>query len=203
MAKVKVYDGETLVKELDINIDLNEIQARLEAQPYSLNLDVNGHPFVLEVLIHPSMVKTVESLFAKARKKNEDEGEEEQEEQDERFKRLMAILDEAIEEMETSEDEEEEEEEEETQKEMKEAIKELTKAVKSLRDRIEELKAGKEEQVAKESRRTPVVIKSWAPYERVQKFEQAPSEMKKETAHETEGLSEFQKELLKRLNLPL
>ena len=197
MATIKVFEGETVVKEIATDLSVDEVQARLEAQPYSFNVEVDGQPYTIEVLVHPSMRGMMDTIFAKARRKKAEEDEEVEQdvaegadEEDERVRRLLEIL------------EEEEPEEEEEEKAMK-AIKELTKAVKELRSaisRLEKQREIKDDEVKKE-RRVPVVIKSWAPYERVQKFEEEKEMQRPEPIENAGEVSDFQRELLKRLSL--
>jgi hypothetical protein len=190
MATIKVYDGETLVKEIQTDLNVDDIVARMEVQPHEINLSVDGQPVVLEVLVHPTMKETIDAVLAKARKKADDEGDED----DERFKRLLALLEEA--------DEGDEEEEEKTAR----TLNELVKAVKELRETVAKLQAGepKTEEVKKERAKQPIILKSYAPYERAQKFEQpkdAELEKAQPSATDPEALSDFQKELLKRLRI--
>jgi len=202
MATIKVFEGETVVKEIATDLSVDEVQARLEAQPYSFNVEVDGQPYTIEVLVHPSMRGMMDTIFAKARRKKAEEDEEVEQdvaegadEEDERVRRLLEILEE-------EEPEEEEPEEEEEEKTMK-AIKELTKAVKELRSaisRLEKQREIKDDEVKKE-RRVPVVIKSWAPYERVQKFEEEKEMQRPEPIENAGEVSDFQRELLKRLSL--
>lgn len=208
MATIKVFEGETVVKEIATDLSVDEVQARLEAQPYSFNVEVDGQPYTIEVLVHPSMRGMMDTIFAKARRKKAEEDEEVEQdvaegadEEDERVRRLLEIL----EEEEPEEEEPEEEEEEETEEEEKtmKAIKELTKAVKELRSaisRLEKQREIKDDEVKKE-RRVPVVIKSWAPYERVQKFEEGKEMQRPEPIENAGEVSDFQRELLKRLSL--
>ena len=163
--------------------------------------------------MHPTMKDTIDSVLAKARKKAEEvkdedaEGvgdEHEGDEEDERFKRLLALLEEAEseDEGEESEESEESEEEEKTSR----TLNELVKAVRELREAVAKLQASepKTEDVKKERAKQPVILKSWAPYERAQKFEQ-PKETELEKAQpsavDPAALSDFQKELLKRLRI--
>jgi flagellar biosynthesis GTPase FlhF len=203
MTTIKVFDGETVVKELHTDLNAEDIAARLEAQPYTIDLEVGGQPVALEVLVHPTMMDTIDGVLAKARKKaeevkDEDAGDDEGDEEDERFKRLLALLEEA-------ESEEEGEEEEEEEK-VSRTLNELVKAVKELRETVAKLQAGepKTAEVKKERAKQPIILKSWAPYERAQKFDQ-PKETELEKAQpsaiDTEALSDFQKELLKRLRV--
>jgi predicted transcriptional regulator len=205
MATIKVFDGETVVKELHTDLNVDDIAARLEAQPHEIALSVDGQPVVLEVLVHPTMKDTIDSVLAKARKKSEDVkddegvdvGVDEGDEEDERFKRLLALLEEA-----ESEEDEESEEEEKTSR----TLNELVKAVKELREAVAKLQASepKTDEVKKERAKQPVILKSWAPYERAQKFEQ-PKETELEKGQPTgidpQAISDFQKELLKRLRV--
>jgi flagellar biosynthesis GTPase FlhF len=202
MATIKVFDGETVVKELHTDLNVDDIAARLEAQPHEIALSVDGQPVVLEVLVHPTMKDTIDSVLAKARKKAEDvkdEDVDEGDEEDERFKRLLALLEEA----ESDEDEEEESKEEEK---ASHTLNELVKAVKELREAVAKLQASepKTEEVKKERAKQPVILKSWAPYERAQKFEQ-PKETELEKGQPTgidpQAISDFQKELMKRLRV--
>jgi DNA repair ATPase RecN len=199
MATIKVYDGETLVKEIQTDLNVDDIVARMEVQPHEINLSVDGQPVVLEVLVHPTMKGTIDAVLAKARKKADDEvkDEDEGDEDDERFKRLLALLEEADE-----GDEEGDEEEEKTAQ----TINELVKAVRELRETVAKLQAGepKTEEVKKERAKQPIILKSYAPYERAQKFEQpkdAELEKAQPSATDPEALSAFQKELLKRLRI--
>lgn len=199
MATIKIFDGETLVKEIQTDLNVDDIVARMEVQPHEINLSVDGQPVVLEVLVHPTMKDTIDSVLAKARKKaDEVKDEDEGDEDDERFKRLLALLEEA------DEDEEEGEEEEEEEKASR-TLNELVKAVKELRGAVAKLQAGepKTEEVKKERAKQPIILKSYAPYERVQKFEQPKEELEKAqpSAANPEALSDFQKELLKRLRI--
>jgi vacuolar-type H+-ATPase subunit I/STV1 len=205
MATIKVFDGETVVKELHTDLNVDDIAARLEAQPHEIALSVDGQPVVLEVLVHPTMKDTIDSVLAKARKKSEDVkddegvdvGVDEGDEEDERFKRLLALLEEA----ESEEDEESEEEAKASR-----TLNELVKAVKELREVVAKLQASepKTDEVKKERAKQPVILKSWAPYERAQKFEQ-PKETELEKGQPTgidpQAISDFQKELLKRLRV--
>jgi flagellar biosynthesis GTPase FlhF len=201
MATIKVFDGETVVKELHTDLNVDDIAARLEAQPHEIALSVDGQPVVLEVLVHPTMKDTIDSVLAKARKKDEDVDVDvdESDEEDERFKRLLALLEEA----ESDEDEEEESKEEEK---ASHTLNELVKAVKELREAVAKLQASepKTEEVKKERAKQPVILKSWAPYERAQKFEQ-PKETELEKGQPTgidpQAISDFQKELMKRLRV--
>jgi flagellar biosynthesis GTPase FlhF len=209
MATIKVFDGETVVKELHTDLNVDDIAARLEAQPHEIALSVDGQPVVLEVLVHPTMKDTIDSVLAKARKKAEDvkgvdedvdvKDEGDEDEEDERFKRLLALLEEA----ESDEDEEEESKEEEK---ASHTLNELVKAVKELREAVAKLQASepKTEEVKKERAKQPVILKSWAPYERAQKFEQ-PKETELEKGQPTgidpQAISDFQKELMKRLRV--
>jgi len=214
MATIKVFDGETVVKELHTDLNADDIAARLEAQPYTIDLEVGGQPVVLEVLVHPTMKDTIDGVLAKARKKaeevkDEDVGgavdEDEGDEEDERFKRLLALLEEA----ESEEEEEESEESEESDEEEKASrtLNELVKAVKELREAVAKLQATSEpkaEEVKKERAKQPVILKSWAPYERAQKFEQPKDtelEKAQPSAIDPAALSDFQKELMKRLRV--
>jgi hypothetical protein len=199
MATIKIFDGETLVKEIQTDLNVDDIVARMEVQPHEINLSVDGQPVVLEVLVHPTMKDTIDSVLAKARKKaDEVKDEDEGDEDDERFKRLLALLEEA------DEDEEEGEEEEEEEKASR-TLNELVKAVKELREAVAKLQAGepKTEEVKKERAKQPIILKSYAPYERAQKFEQPKEELEKAqpSAANPEALSDFQKELLKRLRI--
>lgn len=198
MATIKIYDGETLVKEIQTDLNVDDIVARMEVQPHEINLSVDGQPVVLEVLVHPTMKEAIDAVLAKARKKADDvKDEDEGDEDDERFKRLLALLEEAEEE----EEEDEEEEEEKTAR----TINELVKAVRELRETVAKLQAGepKTEEVKKERAKQPIILKSYAPYERAQKFEQPKEELEKAqpSATDPEALSDFQKELLKRLRI--
>jgi hypothetical protein len=201
MATIKVFDGETLVKEIQTDLNVDDIVARMEAQPHEINLSVDGQPVVLEVLVHPTMkdaVDSVVSVLAKARKKADDEVKDEGDEDDERFKRLLALLEEADE----GDEDEGDEEEEKTAR----TLDELVKAVKELREAVAKLQAGepKTEEVKKERAKQPIILKSYAPYERAQKFEQpkdAELEKAQPSAANPEALSDFQKELLKRLRI--
>jgi uncharacterized phage infection (PIP) family protein YhgE len=203
MATIKVYDGETLVKEIQTDLNVDDIVARMEVQPHEINLSVDGQPVVLEVLVHPTMKETIDAVLAKARKKADDEvkveDEGEGDEDDERFKRLLALLEEADE---GDEDKEESDEEEEK---TARTLNELVKAVKELREAVAKLQAGepKTEEVKKERAKQPIILKSYAPYERAQKFEQPKEELEKAqpSATDPEALSDFQKELLKRLRI--
>jgi hypothetical protein len=71
---------------------------------------------------------------------------------------------------------------------------------------VAKLQAGepKTEEVKKERAKQPIILKSYAPYERAQKFEQ-PKDTELEKAQPVatapEALSDFQKELLKRLRV--
>ena len=195
MATIKIYDGETLVKEIQTALNVDDIVARMEVQPHEINLSVDGQPVVLEVLVHPTMKETIDAVLAKARKKADDVEGDEGDEGDERFKRLLALLDEA-------DEGQEDEEEEKTAR----TINELVKAVRELREAVAKLQAGepKTEEVKKERAKQPVILKSYAPYERAQKFEQPKdAELEKDQASATdpEALSDFQKELLKRLRV--
>jgi sulfur carrier protein ThiS len=211
MATIKVFDGETVVKELHTDLNVDDIAARLEAQPHEIALSVDGQPVVLEVLVHPTMKDTIDSVLAKARKKAEEVKDEDVEsvadehegdEEDERFKRLLALLEEA----ESEEDEEEESEESEEEEKTSRTLNELVKAVKELREAVAKLQASepKTDEVKKERAKQPVILKSWAPYERAQKFEQ-PKETELEKGQPTgidpQAISDFQKELLKRLRV--
>jgi len=198
MATIKIYDGETLVKEIQTDLNVDDIVARMEVQPHEINLSVDGQPVVLEVLVHPTMKEAIDAVLAKARKKADDvKDEDEGDEDDERFKRLLALLEEAEEE----EEEDEEEEEEKTAR----TINELVKAVRELRETVAKLQAGepKTEEVKKERAKQPIILKSYAPYERAQRFEQPKEELEKAqpSATDPEALSDFQKELLKRLRI--
>jgi Zn-dependent oligopeptidase len=212
MATIKVFDGETVVKELHTDLNVDDIAARLEAQPHEIALSVDGQPVVLEVLVHPTMKDTIDSVLAKARKKDEDVkedvkdedvdvGVDESDEEDERFKRLLALLEEA-----ESEDEGEESKESEEEEKASRTLNELVKAVKELREAVAKLQASepKTEEVKKERAKQPVILKSWAPYERAQKFEQ-PKETELEKGQPTgidpQAISDFQKELMKRLRV--
>jgi sulfur carrier protein ThiS len=204
MATIKVFDGETVVKELHTDLNVDDIAARLEAQPHEIALSVDGQPVVLEVLVHPTMKDTIDSVLAKARKKDEDvkdEDVDEGDEDDERFKRLLALLEEA-----ESEDEGEESKESEEEEKASRTLNELVKAVKELREAVAKLQASepKTEEVKKERAKQPVILKSWAPYERAQKFEQ-PKETELEKGQPTgidpQAISDFQKELMKRLRI--
>jgi len=191
MATIKVYDGETLVKEIQTDLNVDDIVARMEVQPHEINLSVDGQPVVLEVLVHPTMKEAIDAVLAKARKKADDvKDEDEGDEDDERFKRLLALL-----------EEDEDEEEEKTAQ----TINELVKAVRELRETVAKLQAGepKTEEVKKERAKQPIILKSYAPYERAQKFEQPKAELEKAqpSATDPEALSDFQKELLKRLRI--
>lgn len=198
MTTIKVFDGETLVKEIQTDLSVDDIAARMEAQPHEINLSVDGQPITLEVLVHPTMKETIDAVLAKAHKKSDEDvkDEHEDDEDDERFKRLLALLEE-------TEDENEEDEEEEK---ASRTLNELVKAVKELREAVAKLQAGepKTEEVKKERAKQPVILKSWAPYERAQRFEQ-PKEGELKTAQpsaiDTEALSDFQKELMKRLRV--
>ncbi len=198
MATIKIFDGETLVKEIQTDLNVDDIVARMEVQPHEINLTVDGQPIILEVLVHPTMKETIDAVLAKARKKaDEVKDEDEGDEDDERFKRLLALLEEADE-----GDEEEDEEEEKTAH----TLNELVKAVKELREAVARLQAvePKTEEVKKERAKQPIILKSYAPYERAQKFEQ-PKEAELEKvqtgATDPEALSDFQKELMKRLRI--
>ena len=206
MATIMVFDGETVVKELHTDLNVDDIAARLEAQPYTIDLEVGGQPVALEVLVHPTMKDTIDDLLAKARKKVEEVKDEDEEgdEEDERFKRLLALLEEA-----ESEEEEHREEDEESEEEEKASrtLNELVKAVKELREAVAKLQAAgelKAQEVKKERAKQPIILKSYAPYERAQKFEQ-PKETELEKAQpnavDPEALSDFQKELMKRLRV--
>jgi len=195
MATIKVYDGETLVKEIQTDLNVDDIVARMEVQPHEINLSVDGHPVVLEVLVHPTMKETIDAVLAKARKKADDEVKDEDED-DERFKRLLALL----------EEEEGEDESDEEEAKTARTINELVKAVKELRETVAKLQAGepKTEEVKKERAKQPIILKSYAPYERAQKFEQpkdAGLEKVQTGATDPEALSDFQRELFKRLRI--
>jgi hypothetical protein len=207
MATIKVFDGETVVKELRTDLNADDIAARLEAQPYNIDLEVGGQPVSLEVLVHPTMKDTIDSVLAKARKKSDedvkgadedvdvkDEGVEDEE--DERFKRLLALLEEA-----ESDESEESEEEEKTSR----TLNELVKVVRELRETVAKLQQANEpKEVKKERAKQPVILKSWAPYERAQKFEQpkeAELEKGQPTGIDPQAISDFQKELMKRLRV--
>jgi flagellar biosynthesis GTPase FlhF len=196
MATIKIFDGETLVKEIRTDLNVDDIVARMEVQPHEIALSVDGQPVVLEVLVHPTMKETIDAVLAKARKKADDVKDED--EDDERFKRLLALLEEADE---GDEDEGDEEEEKTAQ-----TLNELVKAVRELREAVAKLQAGepKTEEVKKERAKQPIILKSYAPYERAQKFEQpkdAGLEKAQPSATDPEALSDFQKELLKRLRI--
>jgi flagellar biosynthesis GTPase FlhF len=196
MATIKIFDGETLVKEIRTDLNVDDIVARMEVQPHEIALSVDGQPVVLEVLVHPTMKETIDAVLAKARKKADDVKDED--EDDERFKRLLALLEEADE---GDEDEGDEEEEKTAQ-----TLNELVKAVRELREAVAKLQAGepKTEEVKKERAKQPIILKSYAPYERAQKFEQpkdAGLEKAQLSATDPEALSDFQKELLKRLRI--
>jgi sulfur carrier protein ThiS len=198
MATIKIFDGETLVKEIQTDLNVDDIVARMEVQPHEIALSVDGQPVVLEVLVHPTMKETIDAVLTKARKKaDEVKDEDEGDEDDERFKRLLALLEEADE----GDEDEGDEEEEKTAR----TINELVKVVKELREAVAKLQAGepKTEDVKKERAKQPIILKSYAPYERAQKFEQPKEELEKAqpVATDTEALSEFQKELLKRLRV--
>jgi hypothetical protein len=200
MATIKIFDGETLVKEIRTDLNVDDIVARMEVQPHEIALSVDGQPVVLEVLVHPTMKETIDAVLAKARKKADEDvkGEDEGDEDDERFKRLLALLEEADE---GDEDEGDEEEEKTAQ-----TLNELVKAVRELREAVAKLQAGepKTEEVKKERAKQPIILKSYAPYERAQKFEQpkdAGLEKAQPSATDPEALSDFQKELLKRLRI--
>jgi len=200
MATIKIYDGETLVKEIQTDLSVDDIVARMEVQPHEIDLSVDGQPVVLEVLVHPTMKDTIDAVLAKARKKAEEvkvEDEDESDEDDERFKRLLALLEEA--------DEGEEDEGDEEEEKVSRTLNELVKAVKELRETVAKLQASepKTEEVKKERAKQPIILKSYAPYERAQKFEQPKEELEKVQtgAVDTEALSDFQKELLKRLRV--
>jgi flagellar biosynthesis GTPase FlhF len=199
MATIKIFDGETLVKEIQTDLNVDDIVARMEVQPHEIALSVDGQPVVLEVLVHPTMKDAIDSVLAKARKKaDEVKDEDEGDEDDERFKRLLALLEEADE----GDEDEGDEEEEKTAR----TINELVKVVKELREAVAKLQAGepKTDEVKKERAKQPIILKSYAPYVRAQKFEQpkdAELEKAQPVATDPEALSEFQKELLKRLRV--
>ncbi len=210
MVTIKVYSGDQLVKEITVNYGVDEVEARLTAEPYDLSFEVGGSPYVIKTLVHPTARPVLDDLLKKASKnadaEDDDTASEETDEGEntKRYQRLMELLNELGEEDEDEEDEDASVKSAKAQKDAQTAqvfqqifaqLAELTKA-------IEELKATKGTGHTAKERKTPVVLKSWAPYERVPRFEEqdqppvTPQITRKVDEH---GLSDFQKAFLKRL----
>jgi len=85
--QVKVFDGDTLIKEFSFNGSVDDLAARLEAVPVTLDaVDEHGTPIKVEVFVHPQWANSITSIIAKEAKedKDEDEDEEEDDEDEER-----------------------------------------------------------------------------------------------------------------------
>ena len=209
MLKVTLYDGDQIVKEFTVALSPEDVEARLTAEPYTLEFEVDGQLIQLGTLVHPSIRPQLDALLSKARRKKEEVeemeedyereqnevGEEEDEEEDRKFRELMRLLEEV-----EGENEEEEEEEEEEEKAWKqpEWVKTLVSAVKELKAEVRKLqvqRSSSEQPTEKAASKQPIFIKSWAPYERVPKFAQGEQSQ----SPEDETLTPFQKAFLQRL----
>lgn len=80
--QVKVFDGDTLIKEFSFNGSVDDLAARLEAVPVTLDaVDEYGIPIKVKVFVHPQWANsitsiTITSLFFKEVKEDKDEDEE-------------------------------------------------------------------------------------------------------------------------------
>jgi hypothetical protein len=89
--QVKVFDGDTLIKEFSFNGSVDDLAARLEAVPVTLDaVDEYGTPIKVEVFVHPQWANsitsiTITSLFFKEVKEDKDEDEEQSILEDIRF----------------------------------------------------------------------------------------------------------------------
>lgn len=186
MAKVIYQDGD-LIKEWEVNMNPDELEGRLNAQPCELQT-VDGATIV--ALVSPTVADMLKAgQIAKEAKEDDEKGDEDEGVvDDEKVKKLLALLEEG------EEEDEEDEEEAEKQAEILEMIKSLTEAVNALMKEVAELKRGGE--VTKERKQVTIVPPSPA-YERVSKFEKEASE-KDETNEGAQGnLTPFQQALLK------
>lgn len=187
--KVVIYDGDQIIKELDLEGSVDELEAKLTAEPVTLEVtDDNGETLEVEVLAAPTMKEFVEGLF-KARKSTEpkeaDEDESEQDEDededkdDEAFKQLLALL----------RREKEEKAETVTKETIRNIVKEIVKEV------LAETSAKEPEpETVKEKQ----VVKAWKG-ERVAKDFGGVIAHQQQTAEPNEPLSQFQKAFLNRL----
>jgi len=84
--QVKVFDGDTLIKEFSFNGSVDDLAARLEAVPVTLDaVDEHGTPIKVEVFVHPQWANSITSIIAKEAKEDKDE--------DEHLNRLLDLLD--------------------------------------------------------------------------------------------------------------
>jgi hypothetical protein len=85
--QVKVFDGDTLIKEFSFNGSVDDLAARLEAVPVTLDaVDEYGTPIKVEVFVHPQWANSITSIFfAKEVKEDKDEDEEQSILEDIRF----------------------------------------------------------------------------------------------------------------------
>lgn len=188
MAKVIFQDGD-LIKEWEVNMTPDELEGRLNAQPYELQTTEGA---TIVALVSPTVAEMLQAgQIAKEAKEDDEKGDEDEGVvDDEKVKKLLALLEEGEEE---SEDEDEDEDTE-KQAEILEMIKSLTEAVNALMKEVAELKRGGE--VSKERKQVTIIPPSQA-YERVAKFEKEASE-KDETNEGAQGnLTPFQQALLR------
>jgi hypothetical protein len=89
--QVKVFDGDTLIKEFSFNGSVDDLAARLEAVPVTLDaVDEYGTPIKVEVFVHPQWANsitsiTITSLFFAKEEEDKDEDEEQSILEDIRF----------------------------------------------------------------------------------------------------------------------
>ena len=76
--QVKVFDGDTLIKEFSFNGSVDDLAARLEAVLVTLDaVDEYGIPIKVKVFVHPQWANsitsiTITSLFFKEVKEDKD-----------------------------------------------------------------------------------------------------------------------------------
>ncbi len=204
---IKIYDGNTLVREFELSEDLSLVEARLRAVPATVTL---AKGIDVEVLVSPEFAEGLAK-----EKDNDDEDKEDREEKvnEKRYEELLRLLAEMEEEQEEEEEEEQEEEKQEEQEEEKSVLVDLVKVVKELKEAIQGLPSevkkalsemqvqAPEQTVQKERKTERVVVRGWAPYERAAKDFSGESPVKVDKEQEsadTSALSPFQRELLKR-----
>jgi hypothetical protein len=89
--QVKVFDGDTLIKEFSFNGSVDDLAARLEAVPVTLDaVDEHGTPIKVEVFVHPQWANsitsiTITSIFFAKEEEDKDEDEEQSILEDIRF----------------------------------------------------------------------------------------------------------------------
>jgi hypothetical protein len=122
--QVKVFDGDTLIKEFSFNGSVDDLAARLEAVPVRLDaVDEYGIPIKVKVFVHPQWANsitsiTITSLFFKEVKEDKDEDEEQSILEDIRFpeddplSQPLDLLESPSREMEEDKDEDEDEDDE-------------------------------------------------------------------------------------------